>query len=512
MIFHFRSTDRKGRVASLVRKISFNASSPLSRKLALSIILCSSIVTIFVTFVQLFYDYRRDLDEVTETFENIERSYQGIIATALWHVDFEAVQEIYSGLNALPSIDYVKISFVEGPSTGGDPPQVPYILVHKIDLFYQHANQPRRVGQLTLGSDISRIYHNLGKKLILILLSQGAKTFLLAIFMLFIFEKLIMQHLRRIAVFARQARIEDKKVLSQFCLTPADKVEGELKDVIDALNEMRQNIEKSYRELEQAERQLRELNFSLEKEVQRRTQENEKQQMLIQHSARLSSLGEMAGSIAHEINNPLTIISGYIRIIRKHLKSEHISPEKLEYFGEKAESTIMRISAIINGLLRLSRNDPSAGLVSHAINDILIDATNICRVKFASRGIQFIVEIPPEAICIACRPTEIGQIVINLLNNAFDAVKDLPSPWIKVEVYEQNKLAHIVVTDSGPGIPKEIQSRISEPFFTTKAYGQGTGLGLSISLAIASEHGGHLFLDDKSTHTRFVAEFPVVAC
>ncbi|MDQ3232913.1 MAG: ATP-binding protein [Pseudobdellovibrionaceae bacterium] len=497
-----------------MKKLSFRmfgAASPLSKKLALSIILYSSIVAVFVTFIQLFYDYQRDIDDVNLTFDNIEKSYHGITATALWHVDLEAVQKIYHGLEALPTIDHVKITFAEGSVTGKDPPQSAYIAVHTINLYYPHDGQARYVGELTLGSDISRIYRNLGKKLLLILCAQGAKTFLMAIIMLFIFERLIMQHLRSIAAYARQMRIENNKMLPP-SWTLSNDVQGELKDVVQALNEMRLNIGRSYEELERAEHQLRVLNASLEKEVQKRIQENEKQQMLIQHSARLSSLGEMASSIAHEINNPLTIIAGYIRIIRQHLKSEHLSPEKLESFGEKAENTVRRITAIISGLLRLSRVDPANGLLNYAINEILWDTASICREKFASRGIKFDVEIPSINICTACRPAEIGQIALNLLNNAFDAVKNMPDPWIALTLYEQDGKAVVAVSDSGPGIPEAIRERIKEPFFTTKPYGQGTGLGLSISHAIASEHDGRLYLDEQSPHTRFVVELPVIAC
>jgi C4-dicarboxylate-specific signal transduction histidine kinase len=99
-------------------------------------------------------------------------------------------------------------------------------------------------------------------------------------------------------------------------------------------------------------------------------------------------------------------------------------------------------------------------------------------------------------------------VLLNLLNNAFDAVCDLPKPWVQVEANAVGNHVEISVTDSGSGIPAEIRNRIMQPFFTTKEAGKGTGLGLSISHGIASEHGGKLYIDEQSPHTRFVLVLP----
>ena len=95
-------------------------------------------------------------------------------------------------------------------------------------------------------------------------------------------------------------------------------------------------------------------------------------------------------------------------------------------------------------------------------------------------------------------------MLLNLLNNSYDAVVDQPERWIKVDVLDKNELLEIAVTDSGPGIPAPIAEKIMSPFFTTKPPGKGTGLGLSISSNIMTDHGGSLTVDGSSPHTRFV--------
>jgi two-component system NtrC family sensor kinase len=469
--------------------------------------MASAIVTVFVTFIQLFYDYRRERDEIDLTFHYIEKSYQGVIAAALWNVDLVTLQRIDSGLRDLPNIDYLAITFdqenYEKPSPDKN------LILHQVELYFTNGNQPQFVGRILMGSHINRVYDKLARKLLVILAAQGSKTFLVAAFMLYVFERLIMTHLRRIAAHARGLRLTNHKNTAPAIYADRAELRGELKDVVDALQEMQNNMQQSYCELEEAEARLRKLNISLEEEVHRRIQENERQQLLIQTSARLSALGEMAGNIAHEINNPLTIIAGYVRIIRSHLGSPRLSPEKLAFFGQKVETTVARITAIVSGLLRLSGNGTQTDLRAFGLNEVMLDAANLCRMKFHHQSIRFELTVPDDPITVKCRPVEIAQIIINFLNNAFDAVKNQPEPWIALRLSAQNGGAMIAVLDNGPGVPPAIRTRIMEPFFSTKNYGAGTGLGLSISRAIAQQHGGRIYLDECRMETCFVLELPL---
>jgi two-component system C4-dicarboxylate transport sensor histidine kinase DctB len=109
---------------------------------------------------------------------------------------------------------------------------------------------------------------------------------------------------------------------------------------------------------------------------------------------------------------------------------------------------------------------------------------------------------------LKCRSSEICQVLVNLLNNSIDAVEGSASPWIKVDVQTKGDRVEIVVEDNGHSVPKEIRSRIYEPFFTTKEAGKGLGLGLSVSRTIVEGHGGTLLLDEESATTRFVLSIP----
>ena len=107
------------------------------------------------------------------------------------------------------------------------------------------------------------------------------------------------------------------------------------------------------------------------------------------------------------------------------------------------------------------------------------------------------------------RTVEISQVLLILLNNAFDAVSDLSEKWVRLDVFSNSEIVEFAVVDSGKGIPAAVREKMTQPFFTTKEVGQGTGLGLSIATGIAGAHGGLLSVDTESPHTRIVLRLPL---
>jgi two-component system sensor histidine kinase DctS len=112
---------------------------------------------------------------------------------------------------------------------------------------------------------------------------------------------------------------------------------------------------------------------------------------------------------------------------------------------------------------------------------------------------------------LECRAVQISQVLLNLINNACDAISSLNEKWILINAIERNNLIEISVTNSGPKIPAHIREKLMQPFFTTKEVGMGTGLGLSLSKTIAEAHGGRLYLDLGAENTRFVLELPKIS-
>jgi C4-dicarboxylate-specific signal transduction histidine kinase len=230
----------------------------------------------------------------------------------------------------------------------------------------------------------------------------------------------------------------------------------------------------------------------------------------VQNASKMASLGEMAAGIAHEINNPLTIIQGKAGQLKRMITKQEIDPVKLKDDLEKITETVERISNIINALRTISRNSElDTGSLTN-LNDIIQGVMHLSFERFKQDSIllKVNVDLIPKETQVFCRASEISLVLLNLLNNSFDAIKPLEEKWIEIAVEPLDQFVKIIITDSGKGIPQSILDKLMQPFFTTKEVGKGTGLGLSISKKIIEKHNGKFYYNKASNHTSFILELP----
>lgn len=225
------------------------------------------------------------------------------------------------------------------------------------------------------------------------------------------------------------------------------------------------------------------------------------------HAAKMSTLGEMAGGIAHEINNPVTIIYGKAKQIQKFKDR----PDYLDFVQKSAtaiEATALRIAKIVKGLRTFARDGDRDPFEATPIGTLVEEAVALCEMRLKGQGVVLEVDTGASELHVECRPTQVSQVLLNLIGNAHDAIASLSDRWIRVTARDLGHDVELAVEDSGVGIPEAVAARIFNPFFTTKEVGNGTGLGLSISRGIAETHGGYLGLDRQNAHTRFVMVLP----
>jgi C4-dicarboxylate-specific signal transduction histidine kinase len=228
----------------------------------------------------------------------------------------------------------------------------------------------------------------------------------------------------------------------------------------------------------------------------------------------MSSLGEMASGVGHEINNPLTIILGSIEKLKRQLRPEITSRDEIQSTLEKLSNNSNRIAKIVSGLRTFARDASQDEKTLVSANEVTRDTLDLTQERLLARGIDFRVhveDIESKDASFWGRSIQISQILINLLNNSADAIETLKEKWIYLHFKIQNGNLIWRISDSGNGIPQNIADKMMNPFFTTKEEGKGTGLGLSISQSLAVEHGGQLKYLPLETHTTFELSIPVAS-
>jgi signal transduction histidine kinase len=220
----------------------------------------------------------------------------------------------------------------------------------------------------------------------------------------------------------------------------------------------------------------------------------------LRQQQRLESVGTLASGVAHEINNPVQGIMNYADLIHANADRR----ELVEDFAFEINHECQRVATIVRNLLAFSRQDATAE-PEHTQLGAVVEATlSLIRAVLRRDHIRVSLVVEPELPLVRCRPQQIQQVIMNLVTNARDALKFRYGDYderkrieIRVERSGRPNWLHVIVRDTGPGIPPDVLPRIFDPFFTTKGRNEGTGLGLAVSHGIVQEHGGELRVETE---------------
>jgi PAS domain S-box-containing protein len=230
---------------------------------------------------------------------------------------------------------------------------------------------------------------------------------------------------------------------------------------------------------------------------------------------RIEALSHMAGGLAHEISNPLAIIHARASNLKSLAAGkEQVSGHEVTRACENVIKTSDRAIRILRGLRGFAREAGKDPMELASVCEIADQCMELQATRFAVQKIEVRLALESGMPLVLCREVQIGQILTNLLNNAFDAIVQSESVerWISIGAEYSNEEMRIEVTDSGPGIEDRFKAHLMEPFFTTKELGLGMGVGLSLSRAIALDHGGSLTLVPDTAHTCFRLTLPIKGC
>lgn len=224
--------------------------------------------------------------------------------------------------------------------------------------------------------------------------------------------------------------------------------------------------------------------------------------------SKYSELGMMSAGIAHEINNPLAIIQAKTTQLLRSLAN----PDRAMDMKEGLEQILLtseRINRTIKGVRDFVHQDDRLPDEEFTVKSLVDDVLAFCGQRMKNHGINLRF-YGMDNFLLRGHKIQLEQVLLNLLNNSFDAIEFLPDKWIELSVHEMDDTIQMYFKDSGSGIPQEVALKIMEPFFTTKKVGKGTGLGLALARGIIEKHGGSLNYVEKARHTTFMIELPKV--
>jgi signal transduction histidine kinase len=240
---------------------------------------------------------------------------------------------------------------------------------------------------------------------------------------------------------------------------------------------------------------------SLEETVQDRTHR------LVQ-SEKIAAMGSLLAGVAHELNNPLTVILGSAQLLRLFAND----PDALARRIDSISGAAHRCVRIVRNFLSLARQR-APERTDVRLHDVVQGAVELLAYELRVDDVEVAIDVQQDLPVLSADPHQLHQVLVNLLTNAHQAMRRSPQPrriTFTARHDAPRARVRLEVTDTGPGIPQALQARIFEPFFTTKPTGEGTGLGLSLCRGMIEEHGGTIELDSEpGSGSRFTIELPL---
>ncbi len=318
---------------------------------------------------------------------------------------------------------------------------------------------------------------------------------------------------RSLVALCQETPDAENSVCWEHTAIPVVDSEGDIDSIIRISQDVTEKVK--------SQRQLEDWTRHLEEKVAQALEKQREQELRALLQSRLAAIGELAAGIAHEINQPLNSISFGLENTFERLRQGNLDEAYLEKKTRQLRHDIERIRRIIGHVRLFARDSGGTCDTSFCLADALRSALELFQVQYTTLGIAVDLQVPERPLHACGDAYQFEQVLINLLSNARDALEDATmdagergeadayQPRLILRLREEGKFAQLEIQDNGPGIPEEIQNRILDPFFSTKAPGRGTGLGLSISYGILKSLGGQLSWESQPGRTMFRITLPL---
>ncbi|WP_448566815.1 ATP-binding protein [Thalassotalea ganghwensis] len=509
---------------------SFN--NKLSRRVLIYILLCSSILSIASTAIQLWVNYQDNITSLNQQFDNIESSYIQSISTSLWDFNEPLVQQQIQGIVKLPHVRYVKITTGFGKVYQfGDPD----IIAQKY-VEYPIEYGDNDIGVLAVSADFADIYKNLWQQAGFILASEVVKTFIVAFCIMIIVQWLVTRHIYVITNYS--LAMKGSNLNKPLELPNRSEKKDELDDLVDAINNMRVTLKNDIVKLEEAENALISLNGELEIKVYDRTSKlaasnKQLQQSLddltlakdqLVQSEKMASLGQLVAGVAHEVNTPLgicvtsiTALKEKVILLNQAIENENLTKSQLTKtlnllieYQEIIERSLNKAVDLIRGFKSVAveqHTDPEINInLAQHVNDVV----NTVKTLFKRKDYTINIDVDPN-FNLVTYPSAWNQILTNFLTNSHvHGFEGRDRGVISISFEYKDGHLNLRYSDDGKGLSDDIKKRIFDPFVTTKRGQGGSGLGMNIVFNLVNTKlGGTIKIENTDVGCAFFVSVPV---
>ncbi len=442
-----------------------------AKRLILYIILFSVLITILSSALQLYVEYQDEVVQIEQQIEQVQNSHLDGIAHYLEQNNPTQLQLLIDGLVKLPDIERISIIARDRVLQRTGKVMSDRVIDTKFLLYpTKSTNAKEPLGTLHLVAGLDPLYERLKQKIWFILVATAVKTFLIAAFILLLFQYLVTRHLNKISQYAHNLTLNGHAPALTLDRMPARRGEvDELDTVVTALNEMQTRLAQELRLREEAEFDSR----------------SSREQLA--HMDRVTSMEEIASSIAHEINQPLTAIATYAQAALRSNKGDERVPETLIKALEKITEQALRAGEVIRTIRQfISKQASSRSEIG--VKALLTSTSHLLETLESQYKVSLVQGLADERLTVIGDLVQLQQVLFNLLRNAMEASP--PESIIEIWVEECGDKVSIRIRDRGCGIDAEAAKEIFTPFFTTKQ--EGMGMGLAICKTIIDAHNGEL--------------------
>ncbi|MCX6126086.1 MAG: ATP-binding protein [Proteobacteria bacterium] len=463
----------------------------ISVKLTRAIFITSTIVTLVISSVIFLGDYLYERRQIENLYDSGKMSAVNSLLAAITKDDFLQIQLQADGLAFLPGIMHVRIKDLngEGIATSGDE-QKSLVNIRWIRWQIKGAvgGVEKDVGRIELAQDMHFLFKNTAIKAAIFYFGQLIKTLLTLFIFMHLIHRHIVRHLNAVAKHFNSAN--GPEILGKADLKLNREPENdELQFMVNIINKMHRLIWHRYSDQRQRA-------INLDNELKRNAEASMSENPV-------DALSELAGGVAHHINNPLTIIEGYLTIAKKNLQNSDYDRLKVIQLIDTSNRNVARIAHVTKQLIEYASHGTGEPYAKTNIRDVF-ERLKIGLASFEKQcGMR--VKFPDleslGSFEIVCRKEQITHALTALIKNSLEAVEALDHRWVEIK-YERGDAFHdFVISDSGKTLKKILEKNVFTAFYTTKLQHRHLGLGMTLAKGVAESHHGSLSIDDNTENS-----------